>query len=222
MGFIFDLRDMVKKFIRPIFLSFFMAFPSPAISECVKGDCFDGQGVYVYKNSTYSGHWKSGKREGKGKRLYHDGTFYDGEWRAGRPDGLGTFQYTSGQKYVGQWQKGKRHGQGDLVLVSGKKYPVVYAHDSLVESVVPQFVGLARQCETTSEVIACPPTKKNGTFVLENIDGSKYDGEFVDGKYHGQGILAFADGSMYKGKWKEGLPPEASDPVFGKPRDGLG
>ena len=36
------------------------------------------------------------------------------------------------------------------------------------------------------------------------IDVGSYEGEYKDGKYHGQGISSYHDGSMYEGKWKEG------------------
>ena len=31
-----------------------------------------------------------------------------------------------------------------------------------------------------------------------------YEGEYKDGKYHGQGISRYPDGSKYEGKWKDG------------------
>jgi len=40
-----------------------------------------------------------------------------------------------------------------------------------------------------------------GTEELE--DGSKYEGEFRDGKKQGYGVYEWADGSEYKGNWLE-------------------
>jgi hypothetical protein len=37
-------------------------------------------------------------------------------------------------------------------------------------------------------------------------DGSKYIGNWKNGKYHGQGSSIFADGRKYEGGWKFGLP----------------
>ena len=31
-----------------------------------------------------------------------------------------------------------------------------------------------------------------------------YEGEYKDGKYHGQGISRYPDGSKYEGIWKDG------------------
>ena len=35
-------------------------------------------------------------------------------------------------------------------------------------------------------------------------DVGSYEGEYKNGKYHGQGIYSYLDGSMYEGKWKDG------------------
>jgi len=34
-------------------------------------------------------------------------------------------------------------------------------------------------------------------------DGSRYEGEWRDGKYHGQGKLVLNDGERYEGYWKD-------------------
>jgi len=42
--------------------------------------------------------------------------------------------------------------------------------------------------------------------VISTIFGSKYVGEWKDGKRHGQGTYTLADGEKYVGEWKDGLP----------------
>ena len=41
-----------------------------------------------------------------------------------------------------------------------------------------------------------------GTMTYE--DGSKYDGEWKEGKRYGKGTLIYEDGSKYEGEWKNG------------------
>ena len=36
-------------------------------------------------------------------------------------------------------------------------------------------------------------------------DGLAYKGEFLDGKFHGQGEVTFEAGCRYKGRFKNGL-----------------
>ena len=40
---------------------------------------------------------------------------------------------------------------------------------------------------------------------MTHANGSKYDGQFEMGRYHGRGFFSDADGSMYEGQWKYGL-----------------
>ncbi len=62
---------------------------------------------------------------------------------------------------------------------------------------------------TTTENIyqirwAQPNYQGKGTYSWPN--GSRYDGEFLDGKLQGHGIFFWPDGSSYKGEWHEDLP----------------
>ncbi len=41
-----------------------------------------------------------------------------------------------------------------------------------------------------------------GTYLLSN--GSKYKGDFLNGKFHGLGVLTTASGTTYKAEWKNG------------------
>ena len=34
-------------------------------------------------------------------------------------------------------------------------------------------------------------------------DGAKYEGDWKDGKRHGQGTLTWTNGNMYEGEWKD-------------------
>ena len=38
------------------------------------------------------------------------------------------------------------------------------------------------------------------------ISGDVYSGEWKKGKYHGQGIIEYSDGTKYVGQWNEGIP----------------
>ena len=40
--------------------------------------------------------------------------------------------------------------------------------------------------------------------IMAYSDGAKYEGEWKDGKRHGQGTLTWSDGSSYVGEWNNG------------------
>ena len=48
----------------------------------------------------------------------------------------------------------------------------------------------------------------NGVFEGEgdySFEGGSYKGEWRNGKYHGHGLLRFADGSTYRGHFNDGV-----------------
>ena len=44
--------------------------------------------------------------------------------------------------------------------------------------------------------------ESKGDQLLNDVE--LYEGEYKNGKYHGQGISNYPDGSKYEGKWKDG------------------
>jgi len=76
-------------------------------AECIKGDCNNGYGTYIYEDGRqYVGEWKDGERHGQGILTNTaDGNKYDGEW-----------------KYVGQFKNDEPHEQGILTTADGSKW----------------------------------------------------------------------------------------------------
>jgi hypothetical protein len=80
------------------FLFLLLVFlPSIALSECIEGNCQNGQGTYIHS----------------------DGDQYKGEWKDGRKHGQGTYTYSDGKRYEGEWKKGMRHGLGKVIDEKG-------------------------------------------------------------------------------------------------------
>ena len=52
--------------------------------------------------------------------------------------------------------------------------------------------------------------KYTGLGYYEHTDGGEYKGEFVDGKYHGFGIMTFSNNDLYEGDWQDGLSKYAA------------
>ena len=88
---------MKNSFFILLLLLLFALFPSITLSECIEGDCKNGQGIYTYP----------------------DGLQYKGEWKEGRKHGQGTFTFADGRRYEGEWKKGMRHGQGKVIDKKG-------------------------------------------------------------------------------------------------------
>ena len=64
---------------------------------------------------------KDGKRHGKGKVIYSDGSSYKGEWKEGLRDGTGTLKLRNGDHYHGEFKDDIMHGDGIYYQKDGTK-----------------------------------------------------------------------------------------------------
>lgn len=162
-----------------------------ANAQCVAGNCQNGQGTYVYPSGAkYIGNFRNGEIHGVGVCYYTDGSKYSGEWKSRYPDGKGTKTYSDGTKRTGMWKKGKPvDDQGNILeeYIAGKK------EEQQDDGTNIQSGCLSGDC-------------KNGTGVFAYPDGSKYEGEFQNGKFEGNGTFYFANNDKYVGQFKENYP----------------
>ena len=87
-------------------------------AQCVKGDCIDGKGTYIYKNtSTYSGEFKDSLANGYGQCNYTNGNSYVGHWKVNKFHGEGSFQNRNGKTTRAVWDNGKM-----IKILSVKQY----------------------------------------------------------------------------------------------------
>jgi hypothetical protein len=155
-----------------------------------KENALSGKGTFIWKTGQkYVGEWLNDTRHGYGVLTFaEDATAlsYDGEWKEGEKSGKGTFTWKNGQKYVGEWLNNMFHGHGFL------KYP---ENDILNRT---SFDGEWKE------------NKQSGSGTMIRKNGEKYVGEWLNGLYHGHGVLTYAEDDKferesYDGEWKEGL-----------------
>jgi|GEM_PF-91736 len=85
------------------------------ISQCVQGDCQNGEGTMVYSSGNkYQGHFKNGMKDGYGKFIWVSGAKYKGDWVSNKRQGEGEEILANGTRYVGQFFEDKKHGSGKL------------------------------------------------------------------------------------------------------------
>ena len=160
-------------------------------AQCIAGDCQNGQGTFVYPSGAkYIGHFQNGEIQGLGVCYYTDGTKYSGEWQSRYPDGKGTKTYADGTKRTGQWKKGKPvDDQGNILeeYIAGKK------EEQQDDGTNIQSGCLSGDCQSGAGVFAYP-------------DGSKFEGNFLNGKFEGEGTFYFANADKYVGHFKENYP----------------
>ena len=133
--------------------------------------------VVTYQNSTYYGPIKDGRRNGKGKLEYRDGSVYEGDFADDKRHGKGKLKYRDGAVYEGDFVGDKRSGKGKLVFSNG----AVYEGD---------FVNGKRQ----------------GKGKLTYANGAVYEGDFAGDKCEGKGKLTYASGTVYEGEFANDSP----------------
>ena len=113
------MRIVMKKLL---ILSILCLLSTQSWSECVKGDCDNGQGTYTWPDGDkYVGEFRNGKEHGKGTYTWPDGRKYVGEYKDVKFHGKGTYTWPDGRKYVGKFKDGKFHGKGTYTWPDGRK-----------------------------------------------------------------------------------------------------
>nr|ADD95709.1 hypothetical protein [uncultured organism MedDCM-OCT-S04-C107] len=136
-------------------------------------------------------------KEPKRRMLGSRHTYY-GETRDGQSHGLGQWEYANGEVYIGATRNGKRHGMGVLMSVAGDKFAGNWSNDVVIlgtKSGPTQSMGsFAGKFDST------------GMFVFGRIvttDGNVYDGECKQGP-SGIGVATSIDGTKYMGEFRDG------------------
>ncbi len=200
----------MTRLLKIVINCFFILSPVLLQAQCISGDCKNGKGIYLFPSGAkYIGNFKKGECEGIGVCYYTDGSKYQGMWVARYPEGHGIKTYVDGTVRNGYWKKGKPVDENGQIVEE-----IIVKKESKNDGTDIQSGCLTGNC-------------KNGEGVLAYVDGSKYEGQFTNGKingtgtwyypnndkyvgnfkdnqFHGKGILYKTDGSQLKGVWEAG------------------
>ncbi|HMO39269.1 MAG TPA: caspase family protein [Saprospiraceae bacterium] len=185
-----------------------------------------GQGILYYKNGDkYLGNWLHARREGRGRLImingdvyfgmfvqdrfqgdgeltFANGDRYEGQFKNGLFDGQGTMHYADGSQYVGRWSAGQRVGAGQMQLANGETLNGEWEADQYRA----EWARVSYQGDTTS-LRNC-----NANFCATGIgkytyhDGTRFIGDFLDGKPEGTGMVYYKSGQRYEGQWRKDQP----------------
>ena len=144
-----------------------------AESEEFPNKKYNSETVLTYKNYTYTGFLKDGRRVGYGDVIDFERPefFYTGAIAGDDPHGLGTIRYKDGGSFKGMCLWGDYY-YGERKLANGRTY------------IGPYKDGKANGV---------------GKYIFE--DGSQYIGEFRDDKLEGYGIFIDKNGAKSMGKF---------------------
>ncbi len=174
----------------------------------------DGQGRAIYGNGTIAqGEFKEGNIV-KGKITLPDGSVYEGVWADGELILEGDCQSGYGKQvtYFGVVEEGEYE---DGVLIKGKKIQLdghveegEYEGYHFIKGKKIQLDGRVEEGEFTvfGNLIKTKPYK---IYTVENPavapTEDTYEGEKNPyGQAHGNGVMRYADGTIYEGEWEHG------------------
>ncbi|MEL6865080.1 MAG: caspase family protein [Bacteroidota bacterium] len=152
-----------------------LAFLPLLEAQCIKGNCANGRGTYVYNSGAkYIGQFRKGKIHGEGILYFSNGNKYIGQWVNQYRQGKGKMIFTTGEIYEGQFYKSKFSGKGTMNFPDGDRYTGQWADDI-----------------------------QHGKGIYYYASGNRYEGQFKRGKLDGQGRMFYKNGSYYIGSWKD-------------------
>merc|ERR1712224_695424 len=100
---------------------------------------------------------------------YADGSVYDGQWKEDNRNGRGTLRTIEGSRYIGNWKDDLRDGAGESTWQTSEVKLLTYYNGQWVKDL----------------------QNGKGNAILKN--GDKYDGDWVDGKQHGNGVNEYSN-----------------------------
>jgi hypothetical protein len=183
---------------------------------------FQGKGSFIFKSGqSYIGQWANNKYNGKGKLVFKNGDIYEGDFVDGKIQGSGTYTYSSGELYVGQWANNKSNGKGKLVFKNGDIYEGDFVDGKRQGNGTLTCKKLKNTTDPNGNIVKdililytgqWANDLYNGKGKLTVIDtneydmkGSEYEGDFVDGKKHGNGIINYKNVENYTGQFANDL-----------------
>ena len=139
------------------------------------------KGKKDYELAIYEGEFKNGKREGYGKFSNKDGSYY----------------------YIGQWINDKMNGKGKLYDQNNN---IIYDGDFVndqtkgdVKIIINGFIYIG---QVLNDTIITNTFHGKGKLYYPN-NTLKYEGDFVDGGFEGNGKHIFPNGNYYIGQYKD-------------------
>jgi hypothetical protein len=206
-------------------------YSSNIYSQCVSGDCQNGEGTYSYGNAVYWGNWKDGKREGYGVLIMNDkSSLYKGNWSNDKRNGFGSFYWSSGDVYEGNWIDDDRSGQATFYWSNGDRFVGKFFNGQTTENGITTRKAIKKLC------ISGDCNNGYGKFGFANAvyegyfkngkregkgktiawDGGTYEGEYLNDLPNGKGKYTFSNGTVYEGYWVNGNKSGQGIIIWGK------
>lgn len=133
--------------------------------------------------------------EGKGVYRYQHGDSYEGSFLQSAPYGEGKYQYADGGYYQGEFKN----------LIHLNKYKGIEGAHRLpkCDGWRHGFGVVSRACIAVYHALLTSSSR----FLCQRLwtSGARYEGQWVEDKMHGNGMLQNQEGAKYEGAFRNGL-----------------
>ena len=180
-------------------------------------DKYEGNGKYIDKNGDggyYKGQFLNGLKHGKGIEYYKNNNIkYEGDFINDKYEGNGKYIYKNGEYYIGQFLNGLKHGEGieyykkeiysTFIKDKGNRKFIYKNDNNYNQKNSSKAKKHDKQIDYHINKINVKfRIKENKKYKNNNI---KYEGDFVNDKYEGNGKYIWEDGEYYIGQFLNGL-----------------
>ena len=130
-----------------------------------------------------------------------DGRQNNGKWLNGQLEGKVSISLKDGSTYIGLYKNGNRNGQGSWIRADETREEGIWENSLLItkngQASHTYENGTTYVGEWKNDVMY-------GKGILINQLSEKYEGEFIQGLYFGDGTYTWPAGKKYVGEWKNG------------------
>lgn len=179
----------------------------PCTGEFREGFPWNAEGTYLLAEYKlyFTGPWVDGKPHGKGKVFSSkDSMTIEGTFEAGL-NGWVTWNFADGRRYVGGIKNGYLSGAGKMFLPDGQ---LLYAGEYQKDQIHGQGTLYCRNGSWTGEFREGKYWKGKGLLMETDENGNEtggfYNGYWVNGMLAGKGVYRAADGSRFDGEFLQG------------------
>ena len=177
----------------------------------------EGEGTWNYPDGgSYIGSWVRGRRHGRGTLNKKGGMVIIGEWKNDRLVAeLGVKEKEAKATLEKPGSFGKALFKG-LLIAAAIIIPIMLIpigitqcqnnspnYTLALDTMAICYEDTVVVADTIAADTVCAYTLLNG-YHTETYSDGKYEGDFKDGKRHGQGTYTWNNGDKYTGEWKDG------------------
>ncbi len=143
---------------------------------------------------------------GLGFAQWSNGHSYKGQWKEGKFHGWGNYISPGDYEYSGLWKNNYMNGYGEIIRSNGDTYKGEFKNSSMYGEGIYTIPGIFRHEGIFKDNKSNGKGKTTYLKKFENHEkGEVREGNFKDGKWHGNFTITFPNGEVFKAKYNMGI-----------------